>query len=371
MDNKLIIAAAGAGKTTLLISEALNIKNSSVLITSYTEANIDEIKNKFIKENGYIPSNVTIKTWFSLLIQHGIKPFQGCLFEERVKGMILTSSKSAIRYTNRKGIPIYWGEDNFYKHYFNGNMKIYSDKLSKLVCKLDSKSNERVIDRLTNIFPTIFIDECQDLAGYDLHLISLLSMKALKLTLVCDPRQVTYLTHNERKYAQYKNGQIKRFVQEECKKSDFVINENSLSYSYRCNQLICDFSNQLYPNFYKCNSRVTEETGHDGVFLVDIKDRDKYLELYKPVQLRWNLKDDRVNSNFIFYNFGNSKGLTFNRILIYPTIDMIKWLKNRQNDLKNETRAKFYVGITRARYSVGIICDISENYEMSGISKFE
>ena len=45
--NKLIIAAAGAGKTTYLINEALR-HDKEVLITTYTEANENEIKKKFI-----------------------------------------------------------------------------------------------------------------------------------------------------------------------------------------------------------------------------------------------------------------------------------------------------------------------------------
>ena len=44
MNNKLIIAAAGSGKTTYLINEAMKFKDEKVLITTYTEANEEEIK---------------------------------------------------------------------------------------------------------------------------------------------------------------------------------------------------------------------------------------------------------------------------------------------------------------------------------------
>lgn len=46
MSNKLIIAAAGSGKTTYLVKEALELKDSRVLITTYTEANEAEIRKK-------------------------------------------------------------------------------------------------------------------------------------------------------------------------------------------------------------------------------------------------------------------------------------------------------------------------------------
>jgi superfamily I DNA/RNA helicase len=83
--NKLIIAAAGAGKTTYLINEALR-HDKEVLITTYTEVNENEIKKKFIEINGLIPKNVTIQTWFSMLLQHGVKPYQDYLTDKKING---------------------------------------------------------------------------------------------------------------------------------------------------------------------------------------------------------------------------------------------------------------------------------------------
>ena len=48
MSNKLIIAAAGSGKTTFLVKQALSIHDGRVLITTFTEANEQEINKKFI-----------------------------------------------------------------------------------------------------------------------------------------------------------------------------------------------------------------------------------------------------------------------------------------------------------------------------------
>ena len=41
---KLMIAAAGAGKTTFLVTEALKIHDKKVLITTFTDENVREIK---------------------------------------------------------------------------------------------------------------------------------------------------------------------------------------------------------------------------------------------------------------------------------------------------------------------------------------
>ena len=52
-NNKLIIAAAGSGKTTYLINEAMRFKDDKILITTYTEANEDEIKKKICIKTKY------------------------------------------------------------------------------------------------------------------------------------------------------------------------------------------------------------------------------------------------------------------------------------------------------------------------------
>jgi DNA helicase II / ATP-dependent DNA helicase PcrA len=96
-NNKLIIAAAGSGKTTLLVDEALKQKQGRVLITTYTQANEAEIRKKFIEKNRCIPENVVIQTWFSFLLKHGARPFQGTLFEKKINGLILVNSQSGLK----------------------------------------------------------------------------------------------------------------------------------------------------------------------------------------------------------------------------------------------------------------------------------
>jgi DNA helicase-2/ATP-dependent DNA helicase PcrA len=371
MANKLIISAAGSGKTTTIVNRALEINDGQVLITTYTEANELEIKNKFIKLLGCIPKNVTVKTWFSLLIQHGVKPYQSYLYEKTVKGLILVNQRSGLK-GRFKGFPIYFGEENeLERHYFSKDGKIYSDKLSKFVFKINKKCEGLVVNRLIKIYPNIFIDESQDLAGYDLSLVKLLAKSSANLLLVCDPRQVTYLTHNEKKYEKYKNGLLKKFIEDECSKLNFFIDEDSLSVSYRCNEFICSYSNQLYPEIKPCKSAQKEETGHDGIFLVRIEDCEKYLQKFNPVQLRWDAKTKGVNGDYEVFNFGLSKGLTFDRVLIYPTVDMLKWMKNKEEKISDQARAKFYVGLTRAKYSVGIVCNSIDGILMEGIEVFQ
>ncbi|MFB9086020.1 hypothetical protein ACFFW8_11200 [Erwinia tracheiphila] len=71
-----------------------------------------------------------------------------------------------------------------------------------------------------------------------------------------------------------------------------------------------------------------------------------YLETFTPVQLRWN-KKRTVDERYPVFTFGTSKGLTFERVLIYPTKPMLQWFQDDSAALTNDTRAKLYVGLTR------------------------
>ena len=355
--NKLIIAAAGAGKTTYLIHEALK-QDKEVLITTYTEANESEIKKKFIEINGAIPKNITIQTWFSMLLQHGVKPYQNYLTDKKINGMILVNQQSSQ----------YISEINVDKHYFSKEYKIYSDKLSKFVFKCNEKSNGMVFDRLSRVYDYIFIDEVQDLAGYDLELIKLLFKTNSNTTLVGDPRQVTYLTHNEKKFGKYQDGRIKEFIQNECKRITVEIDEESLNCSYRNNDLICQFSSTLFPDYVVPISKQNDAIEHKGIFFIKESDVDVYLAQYQPLQLRIN-RGKQVNTNFAVMNYGESKGLGFDRVLIYPTKPILDFILKNKN-LDGTSRAKFYVAITRARYSVGIVYNFKDSDNVESIDKW-
>ena len=355
-NNKLIIAAAGSGKTTFLVNEALKRKEGRILVTTYTKANEEEIRRKFVEKNKCVPENVTIQTWFSFLLQHGARPYQGCKFDKGINGLVLINGISA------KGI----AETNTQKHYFTENQKIYSDKLSKFVIKCNEQSNGSVVDRLSRIYKDIFIDEVQDLAGYDLDFLKLIFKCKATVLLVGDPRQGTYSTNNSSKNKKFKKAKIVNFFEDDS--IAIEKDSSSLTTNYRCCSKICDLSNKLYPNHKKTTSGNTSDTEHDGVFLIKSQDVEDYLSEYKPMQLRDNKDTKGVVENYSVMNFGQSKGLEFKRVLIYPTKPFIEWIKDSNSELAPTSRSKFYVAITRARHSVGIVCD--ENLQIDGIENF-
>lgn len=354
-NNKLIIAAAGSGKTTFLVNEALKKKNGKILITTYTQANEEEIIRKFIKINKCIPDNVTIQTWFSFLLQHGARPYQGCKFDKDITGLVLINGISA------KGV----AEKDTQKHYFTENQKVYSDKLSKFVVKCNEQSDGSVIDRLSRVYTDIFIDEVQDLSGYDLEFLKLLFQCKTNILLVGDPRQGTYSTNNSSKNKKFKKAKIVNFFEDDSlaiKKDD-----SSLTINYRSCSPICDLSNKLYPDLKKTTSGNTNTTGHDGAFFINTQDVENYLSEYRPIQLRWDYRTT-VNEKYRVLTFGLSKGLEFERVIIYPTPQFIAWIKNNNSELAPTSRSKFYVAITRASCSVGIVCD--EGLRIDGIEIF-
>ncbi len=135
--NKAIIACAGSGKTTFIVEESLKLKNHKILITTYTEENIDQINSSFIGAAGHVPVNVNIKSWLSFLLQDGVRPYQNHLIEaERVSSIYF--HKSALKFHKKND---YLGPLN----------NIYSDKISEFVFECNKKTNGLVVKRLEKI----------------------------------------------------------------------------------------------------------------------------------------------------------------------------------------------------------------------------
>ena len=355
-NNKLVAAAAGSGKTTFLVEEALKIKDKNVLMTTFTEANEAEIRKKIIQKNKFIPSNITVQTWFSVLLQHGVRPYQGYFFNQEIKGMNLVRGRS----------PAYANENDIEKHYFDKRHKIYSDKISKFLLKCNKASDGKVLDRLSRIYHYLFIDEVQDLSGFDLDFLRLLFNSSINTLLVGDPRQGTYSTSNSARNKKYAKSGILDFFRGV---SNIEVDDQPLKINYRSIPAICGLSNKLFPQHPQAQSGNRRSTDHDGVFLVRQKDVDCYLSRYKPMQLR-NRRDVEVKDSARAMNFGECKGLSFKRVLIYPTTPIKKWLKDNDSNLAPVSCSKLYVAITRAEQSVAFVYDYKNNEDIDGCVKY-
>lgn len=81
-----------------------------------------------------------------------------------------------------------------------------------------------------------------------------------------------------------------------------------------------------------------------------------------------NSKTKDINNEYPVMNFGKSKGLEYNRVLIFTIPIFIKILENIDSNSNPEYRAKLYVAITRAKHSVTFVSDTE--LDKYGINKY-
>lgn len=372
--NQVITAVAGSGKTGMLVDEALAVTNEKVLVTTFTRANAEEIRCKLLDTVGMIPRNVTVQTWFSFLLKHGVRPYQTVMNPElkgvRI-GFRLHEGKSGYRFTDRKGVQYYWGEADFFPYYFadSNGLKIYSDKISRFIFECNRLTDGEVVGRIARVFDHILIDEVQDLAGWDLELLKLMFRSKVRMLMVGDPRQGTYTTNDSQKHKKYRNAGIIDFFRDKCNKEDILIDDERLLRSHRNSPDICEFSSSLYPSLRKslpcdCESCRSGAPDHLGVYLVRNEHVPQYLAQYTPQVLKYSESD--VGE----MNFGQSKGLGFPRVLVYPTKKIEDFLRTGDLSEIETVLAKFYVAVTRAKHSVGIVVDYDDGRYIPPLKKY-
>lgn len=336
--NQIIIACAGSGKTTFIVDEALKLKDKKVLITTYTNENLDQIKTYLINKAGHVPPNISIVSWFSFLLQDGVRPYQNCLVEgKRIQSIYFPPKRN-----------LYHRKDD----YVTPARFIYSDKVSEFVFECNKKNKGLVINRIGKIYDYLFIDELQDFASYDLNVLQDFFQSQINTIGVCDPRQATFSTNNASKNKRFRRQNIYAWIKEQEKNKTITINEKTDC--HRCNQMICDFGDQLFPNLPKTISKNMRTTDHDGIFCIPQSNVCDYVKKYTPVIIRY--RKDRDTLGFPAINIGLSKGRTYDRVLIFPTKPMCEYLATK--DLtKVGDQSKLYVAVTRARYSVTFVVD--------------
>lgn len=340
--NELIIASAGSGKTTFLVNEALSHPDRKVAILTYTNNNINEIKKKFYEKHGAIPKAVDVMTWFSFLLHECARPYQRSLYtKRRVKTIHFPKGRS----------PYYYKYSDTEKYYFRNGEEIYSDKISRFVIDCEEKSSGLVTKRLAEIYDEMYIDEFQDLAGYDLDLLKVFMRSRIRVVIVGDPRQCTYSTNESARNSQYCGMGILKLADEW--EANNLCRIEHHTRNHRCNQKICDFADMLWPGMKKMNSLNNKPTSHDGIFVVSEDNVHEYIKTFSPNILRYN----RTAKTYGYpaLNFGNAKGLEFKRVLIIPHGPIRKYLKSGDVNSVKDSLSKFYVAVTRAKHSVAFL----------------
>lgn len=369
-NNILIHSTAGSGKTTCLVKIALNNPDKKILITTYTRNNTNEIKQKFIDINGIVPKNIEIVTWETFLLKNCVRPYQNIMgFEDRIYQVYFTNTDPHLINKNGKFFYSIKKENNPQRYYLTSGGRIYSCKISEFAYDCNKVAKGSMVSRLEKCYDYIFVDEAQDFAGYDFEIMNLiLASKHIKTVVVADKRQNTFDTHKSKKHVKYAKNIIEWF--------DIIVDKKiaklkHINHTWRCNQIICDFSDTLYPDLPKSISKNKNITGHDGIFYLQKSNLDNYIQQYSPVILVYgkNSKKDMVE-DVKTMNFGVSKGLTFDRVVIKPTAGILNFLKNGNIPLKDGAKEKLYIAITRARYSVAFL--LEDNINVSEYNhKFE
>lgn len=352
--NEIIIAAAGGGKTTRIVKRALADSRSRSALLTYTRNNVRELQRTIYELNASIPSNVEVWPWFSFLLRELARPYQLDLHNRRIEGICWVEGRSGH----------YEKQTDISRFYFSDEKLIYSDKLARFVCECNTASSGAVLRRLEHRFDCLYIDEVQDMIGYDIELIELILRSKVRLTLVGDHRQSTLRTHNAAKNSGYAGVHIIRKFKEWHSAS-----LSTLRYerdTFRCQQTIANFADAFFPDEPHTNSYNVSVTGHDGVFVVERNLVREYMALYRPQVLR--LDKRTACDGYEAMNFGESKGLSFDRVLIFPHKAGQRWLSTGDIKHVSDSAAKMYVGVTRARHSVAFVFDGST--KLAGVQKF-
>lgn len=343
MKNTIKISAAGSGKTYDICHDALAVVeggDKKILIVTYTNRGENAVETEIKKQNrGVLHQQIVIKTWYRFLLSDTIKPYQlyitgGGSFNV-VKGIDYSQTFGTVNY-QRRGTRA---------RYLTNAGNVLSNQASELACFLDKKSNGKIIGRLSEIYSNIYFDEVQDLAGYDIELLKLLLDSGISVTCCGDNKQATFRTHNAKKNKNQTGKNIWQFF----RGLDNVEIEKNLA-SRRFNRDICCFANKLFPVGDPITSIMDEETGHDGVFLIDQSDVDAYFYEFRPQVLRYDAKT--VIEKYHAVNFGACKGETFDRVLIYPNGPLMDFVLSGKALKAPE---KYYVGVTRPRYSIAFV----------------
>lgn len=237
------------------------------------------------------------------------------------------------------------------RYFIDGNSDLYRDAVSDFAIQLNATTNGAVVERLERVYTHIFIDEVQDLVGYDLDVLDLLFWSRINIMVVGDPRQHTFRTNLCPRNKRYCGAGLAQWFCE--REGQCQCSLETHNYSYRCNQAICDFADTVFPGLQSTKSRDVPPSGHDGVFTVPASLLRDYLCDYGPVTaLRYDKNADTIGIPAT--NIGVAKGSTHDRVIIFPTKPMLTFLKDGDAS-KLKSPEKLYVAVTRARFSVAFV----------------
>lgn len=330
MDNKrLIHAVAGSGKTTKII-ESIDPQKRNLILT-YTETNQNTIRAKLIDKFGYIPESTFIFGVFEFLYSFCLVPYlgkrpKGINFDYETQGKI---DNNSIDITGR----------------------IIQNQLSKSLMRgelIYKKNNipfdNSYLERIDKFFDCIYVDECQDFASDDFDWLLSLSNLNAEVSLLGDFYQKTFSTSRRGNKGKGVHSNFDNWIKV-ISDSGFEIDLSSLSKSYRCPKIVCDF---IVEKLSIEISSQLEEKYSAQITLIDSQDKiesimtdDNVMKLFYQKSYDYDCKSQ---------NWGDSKGSEYDNVCVVlnPTTYKL-FAANHLNELSSQTKSKFYVACTRTR----------------------
>lgn len=345
-NNHLTLAVAGSRKTQGIVEACAAADTSErILILTYTTANQAELRSRL----GVLAGNhsrIEVMGWFAFLIGHIVRPYIPFNFPgRRVRGFDFESPP-------RQG-----SRSESVSRYLDANDTVCKVHLPQLALLVEQASSGMAMKRLSRLYDQIYIDEVQDLSGYDLEILRMIMASGVSLKMVGDVRQAVLSTNDrESKNKKFMYMQIWNWFIAEQRCGRLTITQRNQT--WRCRSEIAGFADSLFGSewgFEPTESLNQKSTEHDGLFLVRMCDLVAYVDKYKPLFLRYSKSSGR-NLDFEFMNYKISKGLNRERVLILPTKPIATFLQTGRS-LAPQQAAELYVAATRAEQSVAFVLD--------------
>jgi hypothetical protein len=339
-------------------------RGGKVLVVTYTTSNQQELRARFIKLFGRSSDKFVVKGLFSFYLEDMIRPYQRAVFEKRIESIFFNDSNPHLNPKTRRSLPgrkEQLADKSFNpKHYLTPcKTKAHTGFLAKLATRIATKTKNAPAIRLGEVYTRVYFDEVQDLVGWDYSVLKSLN-KVMKSSITCvgDFRQTVYETSFGQKAPETAAQKIAEF-----RGLGFI--EEPLALNRRSIQSICDIADTVHLGAYQATKSAADPTPdefnhHLGAFIVKQSDVMDYIATFDPMVLRWNV---RSGNKFLppdarCYNFGSSKGLGFDRVLILPAESQMSFVLGHAVPFAEGTETaqnKMYVAITRARYSLAFV----------------
>ncbi len=281
-----------------------------ILLLTYTTNNQTELVKEICRLGGCQPENVVVKGWFTFLLEDMIRPYQQCIVPNRISGVLLNTGNPHLvpgkGFTKKGRGEKVDGKFNPLHFVTEGDHRAHTYFLAKLAERIHTQAGGSASRRLAEIYSAIFVDEVQDLVAWDFDILRALAKTNIpEIECVGDFRQTVYQTSETSKLPQSSTEKLAQF-------REMMFDVESMAISWRCIQVICDVADRLHaqvghyqPTVSKASATPLAFAGHQGVFAVPRAKLREYIDIYRPVVLRWSRTTQReLCEGQVAYNLG-------------------------------------------------------------------